>query len=69
MCSPLLTITRIHRSSQLSMPREKKNQNQDSPNSNSQLLSLCHEANSSHLTIDDNLWMQDLKNMQDDSFW
>ena len=52
----------------------KKNQNQDSPNSDSRSLLLHYqsqssyqEENSSDFRTDDNLWMQDLENMQDDS--
>ena len=70
MYSPWLTITPIHGSRQLSMSRE----NQDSANSDSRSSSLLHrfrnsyyEKSFSDLRIDDNCWMQDLKNMQDDS--
>ena len=56
------------------MLRGKKNQNQDSRNSDSWLLSLHHRSqncrhkeNSSDLRTDDNLWVQDLENMWDNA--
>ena len=63
MYSSWLTIIRIRRSHQLSLPREK-NHNQDSPKSNSWSLSphhrsqnSCHEESSSDLRTDDNRWV------------